>query len=34
MKAEGLEIQEFGGFIFLAKDPSGNVLEIVRQRTP
>ena len=34
MKAEGLEIQEFGGFIFLAKDPSGNVIEIVRQRTP
>lgn len=34
MKAEGVEIQEFGGFIFLAKDPSGNVLEIVRQRTP
>ena len=34
MKAEGLEVQEFGGFIFLAKDPSGNVIEIVRQRTP
>ena len=34
MRAEGVEIQEFGGFIFLAKDPSGNVLEIVRQRTP
>jgi len=34
MNAEGVEIQEFGGFIFLAKDPSGNVLEIVRQRTP
>ena len=34
VKAEGLGVQEFGGFMFLAKDPSGNVIEVVRQRTP
>lgn len=34
LKAEGLGVQEFGGFMFLAKDPSGNVIEVVRQRTP
>ncbi len=34
LKAEDVEVQEFGGFMFLAKDPSGNVIEIVRQRMP
>jgi predicted enzyme related to lactoylglutathione lyase len=34
VKAEGLGVQEFGGFMFLATDPSGNVIEVVRQRTP
>jgi len=34
LKSEGVEVQEYGGFMFLAKDPSGNVIEIVRQRVP
>ena len=34
VKAEGLRIREFGAGMFLADDPSGNVVEVVRLATP
>lgn len=34
IKAEGLRIREFGAGMFLADDPSGNVVEVVRLATP
>ena len=34
VKAGGLRLREFGAGMFMANDPSGNVVEVVRQRTP
>ena len=34
VKAGGLRLREFGAGMFLANDPSGNVVEVVRQRIP
>ncbi len=33
VKAEGLGLREFGTGMFLATAPSGNVVEVVRERT-
>ncbi len=34
VKAGGLRTREFGAGMFLADDPSGNVVEVVRLATP
>ncbi len=34
VKAGGLGVQQFGAGMFLAKDPSGNMVEVVRLATP
>jgi len=34
VKTEGLRLREFGQGMFLATDPSGNVVEVVRQAAP